>query len=254
MKKDKAVLIFAFLLTSAIAVSLLHVFTGRFTTYPRYKAFVERVIDGDTLLTREGENIRLLGINAPEKGQYFYEEAKQALQLLVENKTVELEIDVTNRDKYGRSLRYLFVDNTFVNLWMIENGYAHTYRDSSNTRYKQKLDAVEENAKERQVGIWKLSNFSKCFFISDFKFKGSEHITFQSTCGYINISGWYVEDEANTVYRFPTMEVERITLHTGYGDDNSTDLFWNHISVWNDEGDTVFLRDDYSLLVLSYTY
>ena len=59
---------------------------------------VARVIDGDTLELANGKRIRLLGIDAPEKGQFFYEEARERLKELVEGKRVFLERDVSNSD------------------------------------------------------------------------------------------------------------------------------------------------------------
>jgi endonuclease YncB( thermonuclease family) len=255
MEKYKIKLILAFILTSVIVVLLLHAFTGSFIKgYPRYRAFVIKVIDGDTLTTADGEKVRLLGINTPEKGHRYYEEAKQALRELVENKTVELEIDVVEKDKYGRSLRYIFLGDIFVNLEMVKKGYANTYTLPPNVRYESNLQTAQEFAKENKLGIWVPSNFSGCIFIQDFTFTGEELIEFKSTCGAMNMSNWYVKDEANHMYYFPSISVEKIKLHTGYGKDNSTDLFWNTSSVWNDDSDTVFLYDQYGLLVLSYGY
>src|SRR3989304_8615709 len=110
-----------FLLASiAIAVAALivfHAITGYFVgSYPRTTATVTRVIDGDTFEISTGDEVRMLNINTPERGQYYYQEAKNALKILIENKTVELERDAEGTDRYGRLLRYVFVDDKFVNL------------------------------------------------------------------------------------------------------------------------------------------
>jgi endonuclease YncB( thermonuclease family) len=77
--------------------------------------FVYRVIDGDTIVTSAG-TVRLIGIDAPEKSDCGYEEAKQELTTLVEGKTVDLVTDPSqdDRDKYGRYLRYVEVDKKDV--------------------------------------------------------------------------------------------------------------------------------------------
>src|SRR3972149_7497913 len=65
--------------------------------------FVERAIDGDTIETEIG-NIRLLGINTPERGESYYNEAKAFLASRIFNKTVELEFVGERIDKYNRTL------------------------------------------------------------------------------------------------------------------------------------------------------
>jgi len=250
-------LMVAYIIVSLIAVFLLNYFTGSFVRrYPRYRAIITSVIDGDTVTTEKGERVRLLGINAPEKGDFYYEEAKKALEMMVKNKSVELEIDVKDKDAYGRSLRYVFVDSSFVNLEMVKNGYAHTYVIFPNIRYKQLLTEAQNFAKEKKLGVWKPSTYSGCILMEDFSFNDkNEFVKFRSMCGPVNVSGWYITDESSrNVFYFPSILLDNVVLHTGYGRSNSTDLFWNSNPVWNDDGDTVFLRDNTGLLVLSYSY
>jgi len=92
------------------------VFTG---LYSEREAVVARVIGGDTIELKGGKRVRLLGIDATEKGQYYHDEAANRLKQLVEGKKVVLEKDVTDRDRYGRLLRYVYVDGIFVNLEMV---------------------------------------------------------------------------------------------------------------------------------------
>jgi len=254
---QKKKLIAAYAIISLITVFALNYLTGSFVRkYPRYKATIVSVIDGDTIITQSGEKVRLLGINAPEKGQFYYEEAKEALEKMVKNKTVELEIDAKDKDAYGRSLRYVFVDNRFVNLEMVKNGYAHTYITYPNIRYRDLLKEAQNFAKEKNLGIWRHSVYSGCVVIQAFSFEDkNEFVEFKSVCNPINISGWYVTDEsAHNLFYFPSILLGDVVLHTGYGNSDSTHLFWNSTPVWDDDGDTIFLRDSKGLLVLSYTY
>ena len=85
-------------------------------------AFAERVIDGDTI-DIGNESVRLLGINTPERGEQGYEEAKEFLGQLVLGKNVTLEFVGERQDKYGRILAYVFLNNTNINVKMIENGF-----------------------------------------------------------------------------------------------------------------------------------
>ena len=87
-------------------------------------AHVVFVIDGDTITLEGGEKVRLIGIDTPERGEDGYEEAQQALTELVLDKTVMLVPQKSNRDIYGRLLRDVYVDDLFVNLYLIEAGYA----------------------------------------------------------------------------------------------------------------------------------
>src|SRR3989338_8519092 len=80
------------------------------------RTIVTNVIDGDTIVISGGERVRLLGIDTPEKGEFFYKEGKARLEELIENKNVTLEKEGDNKDKYGRLLRYIFLNDTNINL------------------------------------------------------------------------------------------------------------------------------------------
>lgn len=91
------------------------------------QAHIERVIDGDTIVSDSGEHVRLLGINTPERGEFLYEETKGFLENLVLNKTVTLEFTKARYDKYNRTLAYVFLDGSNVNVKMVKNGFANYY-------------------------------------------------------------------------------------------------------------------------------
>lgn len=91
---------------------------------------VSRVIDGDTFELCSGETARLLCVDTPEKGEEGYEEAKVFLEDLILYKEVRLEssnYNGNNTDKYGRLLRWVYVQDidkeTFVNKYLLEEGY-----------------------------------------------------------------------------------------------------------------------------------
>jgi micrococcal nuclease len=119
---------------------------------------VERVfqaVDGDTVELVNGQRVRLLGIDAPEKGQHYYFEAGERLGQLVEGKEVFLEKDVSDRDSYGRLLRYVYVGSLFVNLEMVEEGYTKTFIVAPNLKYSFVFLKVENETKTKGIGIWK---------------------------------------------------------------------------------------------------
>lgn len=120
---------------------------------------VTEVIDGDTFKTERGETVRLLGINAPEINDPGGDIAKDFLVLLVLDRTVRLEADVTNTDEYDRLLRYVYVDGLFVNGELIRMGYAETRCYPPDTLYKRELEALEKTALRNSRGLWSFPVF-----------------------------------------------------------------------------------------------
>lgn len=134
--------------------------------YPRTTAQVVRVIDGDTIEVRlvGGRTItatvRYIGINAPEmsasgKPEPYAQEATEANRILVGNKTVYLEKDVSETDKYGRLLRYVFLeDGTFVNAELVRLGLAQAVPYPPDTRYQALLTEMQQEAYAARAGMW----------------------------------------------------------------------------------------------------
>jgi micrococcal nuclease len=121
---------------------------------------VQAVIDGDTVVLENGEHVRLIGIDSPEKGFSFYEEARNYAISLMEGKEVKLEKDVEDKDKYDRLLRYIWVDDLFVNEEMIKAGWALAYRYPPDIKYADLFEQIEKDAKNNCLGMWKV-DFNK---------------------------------------------------------------------------------------------
>lgn len=118
------------------------------------EGFVGKVIDGDTVVIN-GESVRLLGIDANERGEDCYVEAKKKLEELVLNKNVKLEKDVKDKDQYKRYLRYIFINNTNINLQMVEEGLAIA-RFYEDRKYQKEILDSEKKARENKFGCkWK---------------------------------------------------------------------------------------------------
>jgi len=204
-------------------------------------AFVERVIDGDTIETDIGK-VRLLGINTPEKNMPYYNEAKLFLQNLVLNKSVELQIIGGNEiDKYSRTLGYVFLEDVFVNEELINNGLANFYSYEDDL-YTSVLKDAEENARDNDIGIWKKSENFECLKLVKLKYEeetrcnNEEKIVLENNCGRnLNI---IIKDDANHIYRE--------NLERGLWEKNFS-------CVWNNAGDRLFIWDDRGL-VLFYSY
>ncbi|MEM2605418.1 MAG: thermonuclease family protein [Candidatus Pacearchaeota archaeon] len=120
------------------------------------KAIVTKIIDGDTIVIQGGKHVRLLGIDAPEKGKPYYFEAKNYLESKLYLKEVLLESDVENEDQYGRLLRWVWFNDSLINAELVENGLAIAsfYKDM---KYQQAIIEAEKFASENKIGLWSLS-------------------------------------------------------------------------------------------------
>jgi len=118
------------------------------------QALVARVIDGDTVELADGRHVRYLGIDTPEVGDYYAEEATARNRDLVEGKTIELQRGSRDQDEYGRLLRYVYVDGTFVNAELVAEGYATAYIFDPDDRYSQILVQLEQYARMKELGLW----------------------------------------------------------------------------------------------------
>ena len=103
---------------------------------------VIRVIDGDTFEIENGDKVRMIGIDAPELKDNEGLESKNHLKLLIENKYVSLIKDEKNNNKdfFGRLLRYVYLEDSDVNLKMIEDGYANVYTKFKFTKSKEYIN------------------------------------------------------------------------------------------------------------------
>lgn len=123
------------------------------------KAKVVRIIDGDTIrifVNGQYETVRLIGVDTPEEGECFSEEAAESLKPIL-NKEVELESDSSqsDRDRYRRLLRYVHWSGNNMNQWLIENGFAKEYTYSKPYKYQKEFRSAEIKAKNLPVSLWK---------------------------------------------------------------------------------------------------
>lgn len=129
------------------------------------RATIARITDGDTIETRDGEKVRYIGVDTPEregrdgKPEPFYAEAKEFNRARVEGKEIFLEIDAEPTDKYGRTLAYVWVRDgdreIMVNLELIRAGLAYVYTLPPNVKHAESLLACQKDARENARGFWK---------------------------------------------------------------------------------------------------
>lgn len=124
-------------------------------SYPDGFYEVGQVIDGDTFDLRDGQGVRLIGINAHENGEKCSDEATQALASLISGQTVYLERDVSDTDGYNRLLRNVYVGGTFVNYEMAYQGFAYAEESPPDLSYASDLKAAEDSASQNGRGcLW----------------------------------------------------------------------------------------------------
>lgn len=121
-------------------------------------AKVTRVIDGDTIELENGKRLRYIGIDTPEisgtNPDCYAREAYERNKELVEGKEVKLEKDVSETDKYGRLLRYVYVGDTMINEKLVKEGFASVYTYPPDVKYQDRFIQVQEEARNNNVGLW----------------------------------------------------------------------------------------------------
>lgn len=121
---------------------------------------VAHVVDGDTIKLDNGQVVRYIGIDTPETVdprkpvQCFGKEASDKNRELVEGKEVRLEKDISEKDKYGRILRYVYIGDTFINDYLVRQGYAHSYSYPPDIKHQDQFKQAEEEARNNKRGLW----------------------------------------------------------------------------------------------------
>ncbi|MDM8529788.1 thermonuclease family protein [Anaerolineales bacterium HSG25] len=228
---------------------------------------VAQVVDGDTIELADGQRVRYIGINTPERDQPYYDEATELNRQLLQQGTVQIEYDFETEDQYGRTLAYLWVDDRLVNLEIVNAGYANAFFIPPNTRYETEIQKAEQQAKQAERGIWQSAGVAlKIIHVeanapgSDNENPNGEWIEIKNQgSDTINMNGYNLKDAANNFYEFNNFSLTRgqtVRLYSGTGRDNDNELYWGLVdqSVWNNKGDTAFLRNSTGALVDSYQY
>lgn len=120
---------------------------------------VDRVVDGDTFITAEGERVRLIGVDTPEdtgRHEPYGREATAFAESRLAGRKVRLDYDVGRADKYGRTLAYVyFEDGMFFNALLVAEGYAQVMTVPPNVRYADRFLALQRKAREQNKGLWR---------------------------------------------------------------------------------------------------
>ena len=135
--------------------------TGGFDASKYEKAVVKRVVDGDTLLLANDKRVRLIGVNTPETVkpnspvEAYGKEASEYTKKMLTGKTVYLEKDAGDTDKYGRLLRYVYTeDGKMFNEVLVQEGYAQVMTIQPNVKYQERFVQAQRQAREGKKGLW----------------------------------------------------------------------------------------------------
>jgi len=227
---------------------------------------VNKVIDGDTIELKNNMRIRLIGINTPEKDMYFYEESKGFMEILVSGKQVKLERDTTDKDMYGRYLRYVYLPDIFVNLEMIKSGFANAYTYPPDVKYTDIFIEAQRSARESKSGLWQKSFSEVLEVVLNYNAEGPDTENLNGEWASIknlgpqilSLGGWTLKDAGTNIYKFGKYDLKpgnTVFLYTGSGKVTDEKFYWNSPTpIWNNEHDTLYIRNSEGLLVYLFDY
>ena len=152
-------LVVAAAVVTALAVALAR--TGRVVPWRYVLSSAEgyRVIDGDTIRLDGVGSVRYIGIDAPERDEPYYREARRCNEELLARGELRLKYGRARYDRYGRTLAYVYVRDdaggeTFVNEELVRAGWAETMEVPPDVAFAAVFRRAEEEARRGGRGIW----------------------------------------------------------------------------------------------------
>lgn len=244
------------------------------------QTLITKVVDGDTVETSLGEKIRYIGINSPENGEPFSKQATDKNKELVLNKNVRLEFDVEKKDRFGRTLAYVFVQDLNVSIELAKAGVAVSQTLQPNVKYQKEILDGQKSARDNCLGLWKDLCLQKsvhgistsCIKIetinanapgNDNQNKNGEWIKIGNSCSEsASMDGWMLKDNSSSNrYNFKNFTLNsnsEVTIFSGCGQNTAEKLYWQcpekKYAVWNNTSDHAFLYNDKGELVSDYEY
>lgn len=114
-------------------------------------------IDGDSMVVKykgRTQEVRLIGVDAPEWGQEYGTEAKRFALNFCYSKMLRLEFDKGRKDRFGRLLAYVYCGNRMLNEELIRAGLAIAVKVKPNSRFFERFKKAEAQAKREKQGFW----------------------------------------------------------------------------------------------------
>lgn len=233
------------------------------------------VVDGDTLRLRVAgtvEEVRLVGVNTPEFGECYAEDATAALAELVAGGELRVELAGTGeRDRFGRLLRYVYAGENLINLDLVETGAGLAlFGDHPQQRV---FAAAGDRARLAGLGMWRDSvcgpvGFGDVEILEvesdpagdDNDRPNAEFVALRNAgADTADLSGWILRDESSS----NRLEIPNglllqagavLTIRSGCGTDSDTELFWCSGPIWSNGGDTVILQAPNGSVVDAVSY
>ncbi len=186
LKKQRFTILEIILLLLLISYFLIANHNSRVVELPKgfEKAKVNRIIDGDTFEVDVSgiiKKVRIIGVNTPElPNEYFATEAESYAKIMLLNKNIYLEKDISEVDKYNRLLRYIWLEipnkindqeikSKMYNAIILEKGYAKLATYKPDIKYIEYFKIYNKEAKEKNVGVWKKQISFSTLFIDSLK-------------------------------------------------------------------------------------
>ena len=157
MKSKRYIVVVGVVLGVVLVMGLLFFFSPEPMKIDQY-ILVTKVIDGDTIIIEGGDSVRLLGIDADERGYPCYLDAKERLESVVLGREVLLEEDGEDKDQYDRYLRYVMLDGENLSILLAEEGLVVARFFNDNLRYSEDIVAGEKRAIDQKIGCkWEVT-------------------------------------------------------------------------------------------------
>lgn len=243
-------------------------------------ATITAIQDGDTLEVSRSDGttdtVRLIGINSPESSECWASEATLALASLTPfGSDIAISQDTSDRDQFGRLLRYVWIGSFSVNEELVRRGAAISRRYAPDTTLAARFESAQAAAQQAGIGLWAPD---ACGPAADatleiveihYDAPGDDNTNLNEewvsvrnrSSNLVDLTGWGIKDEsASNRYNFPTgftlAAGDAVTIFSGCGDDFGTSLFWCSVgsAIWNNSGDTVFITDSNGNTHTSQTY
>ncbi len=233
------------------------------------------IIDGDTIRARSGdqtEDVRLIGINSPERNECMGDGAADLLERLVAGRNIRLVVDRSERDVYGRLLRLVFQGSVLVNERLVRAGLALATPVGPDRSAELLLAQAELVAEEAGVGLWAKdacgpASAASIEIVAISSGEGTPGdptaaeliVLGNGSSEAVDLKGWSVRDATSSHrYMFGPYLLEslgRVMLTTGCGRDREGLLHWcSDTPVWNDAGDHALLLDPHGNIVSHLRY
>lgn len=219
------------------------------------------------------ERVRLIGISAPELGQPLAEDASTYLATQLAGREVRLERDVTERDRFGRLLRHVFVVEPrgtllLVNEAMVRVGLATVSTFPPDVAYVERYGAAQAEARAEGVGAWTPSasagvRITTVFFDgAEPQVEGDEYVEFRNESNeVIDLTGWVlVSVRGNQTYSFPAGSLVqpgqacRVYTDEIHPEWCGFNFAYHDSAIWYNGGEAAELRDQSGAIVARWEY